>query len=347
MSESRLRRVRIHEHGGPDVLRFETIPDPAPGPGQVRVRLEALALNHLDLWVRRGVPGARFPLPLVTGSDGAGLIEATGAGVEGLPLGQRVVIAPGIGCGRCARCLEGRDNECPTYRILGETTDGTASEVLVVPAHNVVPAPDQLSPEQAASFGLTFLTAWNMLVHKARLEPGQRILIHAGASGVSSAGIQIARHLGAVITATASTAEKRALALELGADAVVPSHEAGWFEAARGHAPYGYDVVFDHVGSDTFSPSLRLLRKGGRYVFCGATSGFELKSDFRLVFFKNLEILGSTMGRKADLARIVTLLAAGRLRTIIDRVFPFESIAAAHAHLESRQAKGKVVVRFP
>lgn len=344
MTKATIRRIRLHEHGGPDVLRYETAPLAEPGPGQVRVRIEAIALNHLDLWVRRGIPGAKFPLPLVVGSDGAGRVDALGAGVDGLTLGQRVCVLPGIGCGGCVACLGGRDNECPHYKILGESVDGTAAEAIVIPASNVMPAPENLDAAQAASFGLTFLTAWNMLVHKARVQPSQRVLIHAAASGVSAAAIQIARQMGALVAATASSPEKRALATRLGADAVLPSREAAWFEQARKFAPLGFDVVFDHVGTDTFAPSLRLLRKGGRYVFCGATSGFELETDFRVVFFKNLEILGSTMGRKADLHSIAALFASGRLVPNVDRVLAFEALPEAHRQLEQRRVLGKIVV---
>jgi NADPH:quinone reductase-like Zn-dependent oxidoreductase len=339
-----IRRARIVEHGPPEVLQFESIALPQPGRSEVRVRIEAIALNHLDLWVRRGVPGAKFPLPIVPGSDGAGTIEALGEGVEGLSVGDPVFVFPGIGCGYCAVCLDGRDNECAGYRILGETTDGTCSEALIVPARAVAARPAGLDAHQAAAFALTFLTAWNMLVHKARIEPGDRILIHAAASGVSSAAIQIARHLGALIVATASTPEKRELATRLGADLAVPSQGNAWTEPAKRWARQGFDVVFDHVGADTFAPSLRALRKGGRYVLCGATSGFEMKTDFRLVFFKNLEILGSTMGRSSDLPRIAALFAAGRFEVAIDRVFPFSQLADAHRHLESRSARGKVIV---
>lgn len=344
MSTSSIRRVRLYEHGGPERLQFETAPLPEPGPGEVRIRMEAVALNHLDLWVRRGVPGAKFPLPLVVGSDGAGTVDRLGEGVRGLQLGQRVCVLPGLGCGHCLACHQGRDNECPDYKILGESTDGTTAEAIVIPASNLMAAPENLDAVQAASFGLTFLTAWNMLIHKARLQPGQTVLIHAGASGVSAAAIQIARQLGALVAATASSETKRDLATRLGADAVLPSRDPEWFQAARRFSPQGFDVVFDHVGADTFAPSLRLLRKGGRYVFCGATSGFELKTDFRVVFFKNLEILGSTMGRKADLHQIAALFAAGRLVPTVDRVFAFDELAEAHRQLEERHVSGKIVV---
>ncbi len=340
-----MKAYRIEAHGGPETLTLSDLPRPEPGPGEVRVRLVAMALNHLDLWVRRGIEGVRFPLPLVGGSDGAGVVEALGPGVDGPPPGTAVFVLPGVSCGACRACLAGRDNLCQHYGILGESRDGTAAEAIVLPRTNVAPIPAGLDFQQAASFGLTFMTAWHMLVHKARLAPGERILFHAGASGVSSAGIQIARQQGALIAATAGSTDKLDFARGLGSDLVVDYRDEQWTRTVRQWAgDEGLDVVFDHVGEQTFAPSMRLLGKGGRYVFCGATSGFALRSDFRPVFFKNQEILGSTMGRRADLLAVAELIAAGRLRPTVARVFPFDQMAEAHAFLEGRRALGKVVV---
>ncbi|MCU0231147.1 MAG: zinc-binding dehydrogenase [Acidobacteria bacterium] len=342
-----MRAYRIHEHGGPEVLRLTELPLPEPGPGEVRIRLEAMALNHLDVWVRRGIPGVRFPLPLVPGCDGAGRIDALGDGVAGPLPGTRVFVLPGVSCMRCERCLAGDDNLCPSYAILGEGRNGTATEYLVLPATSVWPLADALDLESGAAFGLTFLTAWQMVVRKARVEPGMKVLVHAAASGVSVAAIQIARLFGARVVATAGAPEKRALALELGAEEAFDAKDPGWVKAVRAWAgPRGIQVVADHVGQETFPGSLQTLSKGGRYVFVGASSGFEMKTDFRPVFYKNLEILGSTMGRRADLATIAQLIGAGRLKVVVDSVFPFEEMAAAHRRLEERKALGKVVVRI-
>jgi NADPH:quinone reductase-like Zn-dependent oxidoreductase len=346
MSGETMKAVVVREHGGLDRLELIEVERPAPGPGEVRVRIVAMALNHLDVWVRRGVPGARFPLPLIPGSDGAGVIDAVGEGVSAPAVGDRVFILPGVSCGRCVRCLDGADNLCRDYQILGESRHGTCAEAIVLPASNVAPLPERLGMEEGASFGLSFLTAWHMLVHKARLTPGDRVLVHAAASGVSSAGIQIARHLGALVAATAGSAEKLDLARRLGADTAFNYREEDWVARAREWAGReGVDVVFDHVGADTFARSLRTLGRGGRYVFCGATSGFELKTDFRLAFFKNYEILGSTMGRRADLLRVARLIDAGRLRPIVGETFPLAEIATAHERLEERRVLGKIVVR--
>lgn len=339
------RAVRIHEHGGPEVLRLETVPLPEPGRGEVVVRLEAAALNHLDLWVRRGIPGVRFALPLTLGCDGAGIVEDVGRGVADLAPGTPVFVFPGVSCGRCARCLAGDDNLCPAYGIRGETRDGTAVERLVLPATDVAPVPEGLSAVEAAAFPLTFLTAFNMVVRKARVAAGDRVLVHAAASGVGVAAIQIARLHGAAVAATAGSEEKLALARQLGAELALDYRDAGWVQTVRAWAaPRGLDAVLDSVGEATFAPSLRLLRKGGRYVTCGATAGPRLEADFRLVFYRNLEILGSTMGRRADLLTLAHLIGSGALRVIVDRTFPLAEVAEAHRHLEERRALGKVVL---
>lgn len=341
------RVVRVRRHGGPEALLFEDRPVPEPGPGEVLVRLETMALNHLDLWVRGGIPGVRFPLPLVPGSDGCGTIERLGPGVLEPAEGTRVVVLPGLSCGRCRRCLAGDDNLCASYAILGEARDGTSAEHVLLPAANVAPAPPRLDDDAAAAFPLTFLTAWNMVVRKGRAAPGTRLLVHAAASGVGSAAIQIARLVGARVAATAGAPAKLDLARRLGADDAFDYGDPDWTAKARAWAgSEGIDVVVDSVGAATFAPSLRLLARGGRYVFCGATSGFELQADFRPIFFKNQEILGSTMGRRADLLRALELAADGKLVPVIDGVFPFARIGEAHERLASRRNVGKVVVRI-
>ncbi len=341
------RAYQITEHGGAEQLRLVERNVAWPGPGEVRVRLRAMALNHLDLWVRRGIPGVRFPLPLIPGSDGAGEIESLGDGVDGPAPGTPVFILPGVSCSHCPACLEGKDNLCASYEILGESRDGTACELIVLPAENVAEIPEGLSFAEAAAFPLTFMTAWQMLVHKARLQAGERVLVHAAASGVSSAAIQIARLHGARVATTASSEEKLRVGRELGAELALSYHEKNWLHELRNWAgPTGIDVVVDHVGENTFAPSIRALAKGGRYVFCGASSGFALRSDFRPIFFKNQEILGSTMGRKADLPRIASLIALGRLAPLIASRLPFEELAEGHRRLEAHQVIGKIVVEI-
>lgn len=340
-----MRAVVIREHGGPEVLRIEERPVPQPGPGEVRVRVRAVGVNHLDLWVRRGVPGHPFPLPIVPGSDVVGTVDALGAGTRGFGEGDAVVVAPGYSCGRCDACRSGREPLCREYGILGESRDGGCAEFLVVRSSSLFPMPARLDFASAAAVPLVFLTAWHMLVDRARVRPGETVLVHAAGSGVSSAAIQIARLLGARVLATAGSPEKCEKALRLGAEEAV-NHRVSDFgrEARRWTSGRGVDVAVDHVGAETFDGTIRCLAKGGRYVTCGATSGYEMKTDFRLVFFKGLSILGSTMGSSHELSAVLAHVAAGRLDPVLDRRFALEEVAEAHRHLESRTGFGKTVL---
>lgn len=340
-----MRALVIREHGGPEVLRFEDRPEPSPGPREVRVRVRAVGLNHLDVWVRKGVPGHTFPLPIVPGCDVAGTVDALGPGAAGVAVGAEVVLGPGVSCGRCAHCRSAEEPLCRHYGILGETRDGGCQELIVVPDTNVFEKPAGLDLTLAASTPLTFLTAWHMLATRARVVPGEQVLVQAAGSGVSTAAIQIARLLGARVMATAGSEAKCVKARELGAEEAVNYREADFQDAVRRWTgKRGVDVVLDHVGADTFDRSIRSLAKGGRYVTCGATSGFEMKTDFRLVYFKSLSILGSTMGSSYELARVLEHLGAGRLRPIVDAVMPFDRAAEAHRRMEARELFGKIVL---
>ncbi|MEZ5990015.1 MAG: zinc-binding dehydrogenase, partial [Planctomycetota bacterium] len=340
------RAWRIEEHGGPDRLLLVDREAPAPGPGEVRVAVRAFALNHLDVWVRRGVPGHRFPLPLTPSSDGAGVVDAVGPGVTGLAPGDEVLCFPGVSCGRCERCLSGQDHRCRAYGILGESTDGLARELAVLPAVNVHPKPASLSFVEAASFPLSALTAWNMLAVRARVEPGETVLVRAGASGVGVHAIQVARLLGAEVWAEASTAAKRDLCAGLGAAVVFDPAEGDLAEAVRARSGRrGVEVVVDHVGKATFAGSLRCLAWGGRYVTCGATTGTDAGLDLAWLFFKGLSLLGSTMGSKGDLLRLARLFDRGALRPVVGAVLHgLDRYPEAVALLEERKAAGKVVV---
>jgi NADPH:quinone reductase-like Zn-dependent oxidoreductase len=335
----------IREHGGLDALRLEEVPTPEPGPGDALVEIRASGVNHLDAWVRRGVPGHQFPLPMIPGCDGAGVVTATGVGVASVEPGDEVVLAPGLSCGTCLPCSEGRDQLCARYGILGETRNGTAAQLASVPARNCLRKPANLSFVEAAAVPLVFLTAWGMLVDRAGLRAGETVLVLAAGSGVGSAAIQIARLWGATVIATASTAEKRAAAKALGAHHVVDHSASDWgkdvFAATRRR---GCDVVIEHVGAPTFATSLRALRKGGRLVTCGATAGSEISLDLKPVFFKSLSILGSTMGSRGSLLRVLELVEQGRLHPIVDRVLPLSQVADAHRALEDRAAFGKIVL---
>jgi len=343
-----MRAVVIRQHGGLEQLRFEERDLPEPGPGEVRLDLRAIGLNHLDVWVRRGVPGHTFPLPIVPGCDGAGVVAALGPGVRGLEVGERVLIAPGVFPAEDALTAAGTDHLSAGYGIFGETRDGTCAESVVVPARNAVLLPEGVSFEDAAAFPLASLTAWNMLVERARVRPGDVVLVHAAGSGVSTAAIQIARLCGAGrVLATTSSPQKALRARDLGADEVLDYADPDWSRVARRlSGGRGVDVVVDHVGASTFEASLRALARGGRYVFCGATSGPRVDLHLNLVFFKNLSVLGSTMGSLGDVHRLLGLVAAGRLRAVVDCVLPLSQVAEAHRRLEAREVFGKIVLRL-
>lgn len=341
-----MRAVVIREHGDLDRLRLEERPTPKPGPHQVRVKVAACAMNHLDLWVRRGVPGHTFPLPIVPGCDFAGTIDALGEGVRSVKVGDEVMIAPGFGCGACEECADGDDNLCRRYGIFGETTDGGCAEYAVVPARNALPKPANLTWEAAAAAPLAFLTAWHMLVHRARVAPGQTVLVHAGGSGVGVAAIQIAKLFGARVMTTAGSDAKVAKAVALGADVGVNYTTHDFLKEAKSWtAKAGVDVAIDHVGEPTIGKSIAALKKGGALVTCGATAGFELKTDLRLVFFKSLSILGSTMGSLGEVYDILRLMEEGRLVPVVHTVLPLDEIREAHRILGDREVFGKVVVK--
>ena len=337
--------VVLYEHGGPEVLRRERLAVEEPGPGEVRVAVRAVALNHLDLWVRRGGPAFKLSYPHRLGADVAGVIDALGPGVGDLAIGQRVVVSPGVSCGVCRACLSGRDNLCRQYGILGEHRSGGYGELLVVPRRNIAPYPGELSFPEAAAGLLTFLTAWQMLVDKAAVRPGETVLVQGAASGVGVAGVQIARLFGARVIATAGTDEKLARVRELGADATI-NYRTGDFvaEVRKLTGKRGVDVVFEHVGGATFEGSVRAVATGGRIVTCGATSGFEPRVDLRHVFFRQIAVLGSTMGSKGALLEVLEHQAAGRLRPIVDRTLPLARAADAHRALEAREVFGKIVL---
>ena len=341
-----MRCVVIREHGSYDKLLFEEREDPEPGPGEVRVRMRATGLNHLDTWVRRGVEGARFPLPIIPSSDGAGVIDAVGPGVPAPVVGDAVIVAPGYGCGTCVQCLTGQDPLCQRYCIYGESTDGTCADFMVIPARNALPKPDDLTFEEAASFALTFLPAWHMVGGRADLKPHETILIHAAGSGVSVAAIQIARMIGARILVTAGSEEKLARARELGAHEGIAYRDKDFpAEVKKITAKRGVEVVIDHVGQDTLPGSIKCLAKGGRLVTCGGTSGPELKTDVRLVFFKGLSILGSTMGSLGEMHTILKHFERGTFQPVVDRVLPVAEVAEGHRILQDREVIGKVVLQ--
>ena len=339
-----MKCVRFHEHGGPEVLRYEDAPDPDLQPGEVLVRVRACALNHLDLWARRGLPRVTFPMPHITGSDVAG--EVVAAAAADVTLGRRVMLQPGVSCGRCAACLSGKDNECARYEVLGYLNHaGGYAELVKVPVQNLIPIPDGIDFVHAAAFPLTFLTAWHMLMTRAQVKRGEDVLILAAGSGVGQAAIQIAFLQGARVFATAGTDDKLERARALGAYEVIHHHRQDIAaEILRLTNRRGVDVVIEHVGEATWAHSVRALARGGRLVTCGATTGPNGALDLQALFAKRLTIHGSYMGTKGELMRAARFFFGGQLTPVIDRTFSLADAAAAHAHMEASGQFGKIVL---
>jgi len=331
-----VKAVRFHQHGGPEVLRYEDAPDPQPAEGRAIVRVRACALNHLDLWERRGLDRVKLPLPHISGADVAG---------EVLETGQRVMLQPGLRCGACAPCRRGDDNQCVHYDLLGLRSDGGYAELIAVPLENLIPIPATLDFITAAAFPLTFLTAWHMLVARGRLRDGDVVLVLAGGSGVGQAAIQLARHFGARVFAT-SAPEKAERTRALGAEQVFDHYSVDFSKEVRRLTDgRGADIVVEHVGEATWDRSVRALATGGRLVTCGATSGFAASLDLRHLFARQLSLLGCYMGRFAELDSAAQLLFDGRVTPVIDEVFPLERAADAQRRLENKGQFGKVVLQ--
>ncbi|HXN02968.1 MAG TPA: zinc-binding dehydrogenase [Candidatus Dormibacteraeota bacterium] len=339
-----MKAVRFHQHGGPEVLRYEEVPTPAPGPHEVLIGLRAAALNHLDLFVRTGqTPGV--PLPHIGGADGAGVVVASGPGAARYPVGTRVFFDPGLSDGICDYCARGEHSLCDRWEILGEHRDGTFAQAVVMPEINVRPIPGELSFEEAAAFPLVFLTAWRMLMTKARVTPGESVLILGIGGGVALAALQIAKHVGARVFVTSGSAEKLKRAQALGADVLINHQETDFSrEVWRITEKRGIDVIVDNVGAATWDRSIRALAKGGRLVTCGATSGPKPDEDLRRLFVKQVTIYGSTMGTRHDWEQLNRLLAAKTLRPIVDRIFPLEQAAQAQSLMEDQGQFGKIVL---
>ena len=334
-------------NGGPEVIRVQEMPAPELGPSDVLVRVRAVALNHLDLWIRRGLPRLKLTFPHIAGADVAGVVERVGSAVASVLEGQEVIIAPGISCGVCAACLAGEDNMCAQYSILGEHRHGGLAEYVAVPEANVLPKPARLTFEEAASVPLVFLTAWNMLVANAHVGFDDTVLVWGAGSGVGSAGLQIAKAFGARVIAVAGAGWKLQRSRELGADEGINHREQNVLDEIRTLTnKRGVDVVFDHVGTATWDTSLRALARGGRLVTCGATSGAEAMTDIRYIYGRKLSILGSWMGTKRDLHHALRLVEQGRLRPVVHAVLPLEQTARAQEILERSEHFGKVVLRI-
>jgi len=340
-----MKAVIFRQHGGPEVLEYTDVPEPQIRANEVLVRVKACALNHLDIWARGGLPGIEIPLPHILGNDVAGVVKQVGELVTWVKAGDEVMVQPGVSCGHCEACLSGNDNFCREYDIIGYRRDGGYAEFVAVPGVNIVPKPSQLSWEEAAALPLVAVTAWHMLVTRANVQPGETVLVHAAGSGVGSIAIQIAKLRGARVLTTASSDEKLAHARELGADETINYTNSDWpKEVRRLTDRRGVDVVVEHTGAATWPGSIASLKPGGRLVTCGATSGFDARTDLRQVFYRNLNILGSFMGSKAELLEAMKFVEQRKIRAVVDRVLPLSEARQAHELIENRAQFGKIVL---
>jgi NADPH:quinone reductase-like Zn-dependent oxidoreductase len=338
-----MKAVRIHQFGGPEVLIYEDVPDPQLRKDQVLVKVKACSLNHLDLWVRKGLPGVK--LPHILGSDIAGEVMEVGEYVSGVMPGQRVLVAPMHFCGHCVKCLAGVQNQCHEFTVLGNAVDGGNCERFAVSGANIIPIPDSLDFNHAASVPLVFVTAWHMLVGLAGVRPGQTVLVLGASSGVGIAAIQIAKLFHCRVITTAGDESKLEKGRALGADHGINHYKQKISEEVRKvTSKEGVDIVVEHVGAATWDESMKCLKTGGTLVTCGATTGPSVGIDLRHLFARQLRILGSYMGTMGELHEVLGHVFAGRLKPVLDRTLPLSEIRTAHEYLEKSQMFGKVVV---
>lgn len=340
-----MKATIFRRHGGAEVLEYADVDEPRARANEVLVEVRACALNHLDVWARGGLPGIEIPLPHILGNDVAGVVREAGELVSWVKPGDEVLLQPGVSCGHCRDCLGGADNMCPRYDIIGYRRDGGYAELVAAPAVNVIPKPPGLSWEEAAALPLVTVTAWHMLVTRAAVQPGEDVLIHAAGSGVGSIGIQIAKLRGARVIATAGSDEKLEKARALGADEVINYTNADWpKEVRRLTNKKGVEVVFEHTGAETWPGSIGALARDGRLVTCGATSGYDARTDLRQVFYRHVSLLGSFMGSKAELLDAMKFVERGLIRAVVDRTLPLSEARRAHELMEDRAQFGKLVL---
>ena len=340
-----MRAVFIESHGGPEVVRFGELPDPVPGAGEIRVRLVAAAMNHLDLWVLGGIPGIDLTFPHVLGADGAGVVDAVGPGVSDVAPGEEVYIQPGLFCGRCEFCLQGEESMCIRYRLLGEHVSGTFAERVVVPLVNVYRKPRGLTWSSAAAFPLAYQTAWRLTLTAGRLRAGESVLIHGVGGGVAAAALQIAKYAGAYVYATSSSAAKLDRAIQLGADVAIDYTRESVPDRIRElTARRGVDLVIDNVGKETWRDSIECVRRGGRIATCGATSGNDATTPINRVYWKHISIHGSTMANRREFREVARLVEGGRIDPVIDAEIPLDAAADALRRMHAGDQFGKIVI---
>lgn len=339
-----MKAARFHQNGPPEVVRVEEVDTPRPGPGEVLIQVEVAAFNHLDLWVRRGIP-IETTMPHVGGSDFAGRVAELGEGVDGPPLGTRVLVNPALSCGRCRECLRGEQSQCTSFRILGEHTDGGFAEYAVAPATNLYPIPDEIPVETAAALPVAYQTAWRALITRARVRPADDVLVIGASGGAAAAAVQIAKLAGAHVYAVTSGEEKVERVRALGADVVYDRDTVDFSRAVyKDTGKRGVDIVVENVGEPTWEGSVRALAPGGRLVTYGATAGPVVTLDIRRVFWRQIEIIGTTMASRSEFEAMLRAAWSGQLRPVIDTRFPLDEARAAHEYLEAGRQFGKVLL---
>lgn len=340
-----MKAAIFNEHGGPDKLIYKNVPDPVISENEVMIKVKACSINHLDIWVRQGIPAYKVSFPHISGQDVSGVVEECGTAVKGFKKGDRVFLTPGISCFRCHECYSGDDNLCVDYNVRGARTHGGYAEFAKANAQDVIPIPNGLSFEEAAAFPLTYQTAWHMLFTRARLKTGDDVLVLAAGSGIGCAAIKMAKLVGARVIATVGSSVKLEKTLEIGADKVINHTEDDFLKKVQEiTSGRGADIVFEHIGSATWDKSLKSLAKGGRLVTCGATTGPDVSIDLRFIFMKQLTILGSIMGTRKELLEITKLLGKGHLKPVIDSVFPLNEASQAQEKMLKRESFGKIIL---
>lgn len=342
-----MKAVRIHQHGGPEVLKLEEIPDP-PDPRQDEIRIEVkfASINHLDIWCRRGMPGIKIPMPHILGCDASGIVSRIGQGVSGFEVGDRVLVNPGSSCGHCEFCSSGEGSLCLQYKIFGEHKPGTNCKYITAQSHSVYKVSEEISLEVAAAAPLTYLTAWRMMMTKAQVKPGDTVFVWAAGAGVGIACLQLSKLMGASVI-TSSTSDQKCERLRgLGADfAINSAKQSVSDEVKRITKKRGVDIVVDYIGRETWGTSLNISRRGGKIVTCGATSGYDPAEDLRHIYYRQLSILGSTMGSEKEFKDVISLVLAGKLKPVVDRVFELKDASLAHSEIENRRVFGKLLLR--
>ncbi|MGQ3686002.1 MAG: zinc-binding dehydrogenase [Candidatus Loosdrechtia sp.] len=341
-----MKAVVFYEHGGTDKLTYTDTEKPKLSPYEVLVRVKACALNHLDIWVREGLPGVDIPMPHIQGSDIAGEVAEAGMEVKRFRPGDKVIVAPGVRCRKCVYCITGNDSMCDSFKIMGFQVQGGYAEYVKAHVDNIIPVSDKLSFEEWSAVPLVFLIAWHMLITRGQLKPGENVLIHAAGSGIGSAAIQIARLAGARVITTARGNEKLEKAKQIGADEVIDYSKEDYRERVMsGTNTKGVDLIFEHIGPETWEKNLQCLAKGGRMVVCGATSGPTASLDIRFLFMKQHAIIGCYMGSKKELLDVLRLVEAGRLRPVTDSVYPLKDAAVAQKRMLNRENFGKIILK--